>query len=458
MKTIRAGVGYVGLFGRRAGGSEAVEGAGRYDLVTERRFLNPLETEADTGRAPAVVGDRYELGELLGSGGTARVYRAHDRDAGTECAVKLFHRNAATLGPRRARETAILQGLDHPGVVGLHDAGLEDGRAYLVVQLVEGEDLAERLLTGPLGLDEITAAALRLADALAHVHERGVIHRDLKSGNVLLGADGAMITDFGVAYLLDTTRVTAVGSVAGTAAYMAPEQVLGEPVGPPADVYALGLVLIEAVTAEREYAGPRVEAALARLSRQPRIPEGLPDELSQVLHLMTARDPALRPTAAEVVRALSGASSLPPQPLPSGLVTPPSPPASRRKRGVVAAAVLSPVAAGLVLVALVTGSGRVTDSLHSPSYPDPGRIPATSFAPAPSSIVILTPVGSDAVSPPGDGKAPSGGTAAAVQAPSPSMTTVTSTATRGPHRGLRHHTPLKLHATKAIPSGKAKAR
>ncbi|WP_328450174.1 MULTISPECIES: serine/threonine-protein kinase [unclassified Amycolatopsis] len=431
-------------------------GAESHDLVTERRYhLAPLpetETEIDTSTAPALVGDRYELGDLLGSGGTARVYRARDRDAGTECAVKLFHRNAATLGPRRARETAILQGLDHPGVVGLHDAGEEDGRAYLVMQLVEGEDLSERLLTGPLGLDEIVAMARRLADALAHVHERGVIHRDLKPGNVLLGDDGAMITDFGVAYLLDTTRVTAVGSVAGTAAYMAPEQVLGEPVGPPADVYALGLVLIEAVTAEREYAGPRVEAALARLSRQPRIPEGLPDGFSQVLHLMTARDPALRPTAAEVVRALSEASSS--EPLPSGLVTPPSLPASRRKRGVVAAAVLSPVAAGLVLVALVTGSGRVTDSLHSPSYPDPGRIPATSTAPPPSPVVILTPVGSDAVSPPGDGKAPSGGTVADVQAPPPSMTTVTSTATRGPHRGVRHHTPLKSHSTgKAVPPG-----
>jgi serine/threonine protein kinase len=426
-----------------------------HDLVTERRFhLSPLpETETGTGAAPApaLVADRYELGELLGSGGTARVYRARDRATGGECAVKLFHPNAATLGPRRARETAILQGLDHPGVVGLHDAGEEDGRAYLVMQLVEGEDLAERLLTGPLGLDEIAATARRLADALAHVHERGVIHRDLKPGNVLLGADGAMITDFGVAYLLDTTRVTAVGSVAGTAAYMAPEQVLGEPVGPPADVYALGLVLIEAVTAEREYAGPRVEAALARLSRQPRIPEGLPDELSQVLHLMTARDPALRPTAAEVVRALSGADALP-----SGLLTPPSPPASRRRRGVVAAAVLSPVAAGLVLVALVTGSGRVTDSLHSPSYPDPDRIPVTSSAPPDSSVVILTPVPSDAVLPPGEGKAPSGGTAAAVPAPPPSMTTVTSTATRGPRRGVHHHTPQNPHATgKAVPPGKS---
>jgi hypothetical protein len=122
---------------------------------------------------------------------------------------------------------------------------------------------------------------------------------------------------------------------------------------------------------------------------------------------------------------------------------------------VVAAAVLSPVAAGLVLVALVTGSGRVTDSLHSPSYPDPDRIPITSVAPPGSSVVILTPAPSDAVSPPGDGKAPSGGTAAAVQVP-PSMTTVTSTATRGPHRGLRHHTPLNPHVTgKAVPPGKS---
>ena len=274
-----------------------MEGAGSPDLVTERRFhLPPAETGAgsDPGTPPALVGGRYELGELLGSGGTARVYRARDRTAGGTFAVKLFHRTAATSCPRRARETAILQGLDHPGVVGLHDAGVDDGRAYLVMQLVEGEDLAERLLSGPLPLDEILAVAARLAEALAHVHERGVIHRDLKPANVLLGPEGAMLTDFGVAHLLDTTRVTAAGSVAGTAAYLAPEQVLGEPVGPPADIYALGLVLIEAVTAEREYAGPRVEAALARLSRPPRIPEGLPEPLSQVLHLMTAR-PGRRP-------------------------------------------------------------------------------------------------------------------------------------------------------------------
>jgi serine/threonine protein kinase len=430
-----------------------MEAAGSRDLVTERRFrLPPSGTgaEEDAGSAPAVVGDRYELGELLGSGGTARVYRARDRTVDGEFAVKLFHRNAATACPRRARETAILQGLDHPGVVKLHDAGLEDGRAYLVMQLVEGEDLAERLLTGPLGLDEILTVARRLAEALAHVHERGVIHRDLKPANVLLGADGAMITDFGVAHLLDTTRVTAAGSVAGTAAYLAPEQVLGEPVGPPADVYAMGLVLIEAVTAEREYAGPRVEAALARLSRSPRIPEGLPEELSQVLHLMTARDPALRPSAAEVAQALSAAE--PVRPIPSAPTAPPPSP-SRRRRGVVAAAVLAPVAAAVVLVALVTGGGRVDGTLNRGSFRDPAATVAASPPPPASPDATRVPDPVSTTPPPAPGEAQSGGSpAGGPTVPAPSMTTVTSTATATakPGRG-HHHKSFLPRPTRSVP-------
>ncbi|GAA4542161.1 serine/threonine-protein kinase [Amycolatopsis samaneae] len=460
-----------------------MEGAGSYDLVTERRFrFSPVETGDDTGSAPAVVGDRYELGELLGSGGTARVYRARDRDADGEFAIKLFHRNAATFGPRRARETAILRSLDHPGVVRLHDAGQEDDRAYLVMQLVEGEDLAERLLTGPLGLDEIVAMAQRLAEALAHVHDRGVVHRDLKPGNVLLGADGATITDFGVAYLLDTTRVTAVGAVAGTAAYMAPEQVLGEPVGPPADVYALGLVLIEAVTAEREYTGSRVEAALARLVRPPRIPEGLPEALSQLLHLMTARDPALRPTATEVAKALCGAdpvpvaspfstpSSSPPLTLPVVCAPAPfSPPPSRRRRGMVVAAVLSSVAAGVVLGALLTSGERGTDGSHPPSFAGPTSSPATSeTAPAtpggirpPAAPAAPPPSGTPvipATTPPTSGErttTPPGASAPQASVPPESTETPATTSAKHPGKGTRGHTPTpRSNSSKALPPGK----
>ena len=150
----------------------------------------------------------------------------------------------------------------------------------------------------------------RLADALAHVHASGIIHRDLKPANVLLGADGRpRLADFGIARALDGTAVTGTGYVVGTAAYLAPEQVRGEWVGPAADVYALGLVLLEALTGRREYPGALVESATARLHRPPGIPESLPSCLRTALHAMTALEPAVRPTASEVAALLGSGSS-----------------------------------------------------------------------------------------------------------------------------------------------------
>jgi uncharacterized membrane protein YgcG len=144
-----------------------------------------------------------------------------------------------------------------------------------------------------------------LAGALAHVHANGVVHRDVKPGNVLLDGDGrAQLTDFGIARLVDATRVTATGLVVGTAAYMAPEQVRGEVVGPPADIYALGLVLLEAVTGRREFEGGALESAIARLHRSPVVPPSVPEPLASTVRRMTATDPADRPAASEVAAAL----------------------------------------------------------------------------------------------------------------------------------------------------------
>ena len=187
--------------------------------------------------------------------------------------------------------------LHHPGLVALHDGGVEDGRPFIVTDLVEGPTLAERLETGPLDPDEVRRLGARLADALAHVHRGGIVHRDLKPANVLLGADGPRLADFGIARAVDGTAVTGTGYVVGTAAYLAPEQVRGEWVGPEADVYALGLVLLEALTGRREYPGALVESATARLHRPPGIPDGLPSSLHTALQAMTALDPAARPTA-----------------------------------------------------------------------------------------------------------------------------------------------------------------
>ncbi|MEU0532051.1 serine/threonine-protein kinase [Amycolatopsis tolypomycina] len=271
---------------------------GRYALgefaITPRRAL-------DDERPPGLLGGRYEVGRLIGSGGTARVYRAYDTRLNREVAVKIYDRDAVAVDQRRRlREMTIQGSISHPGVVALLDSGTEHGRTYLVMQLVEGENLAERLLGGPLPVAEVLALADGLAEALAHVHARRIVHRDLKPANVFLSVNGPLIGDFGIAHALDATHITGTGLIPGTAAYLAPEQVSGEPAGPPADVYALGLILLECLTGEREYPGTMVEAAMARLTRPPRVPEDLPAALAYTLRRMTQREPADRPAAAKV--------------------------------------------------------------------------------------------------------------------------------------------------------------
>ena len=141
------------------------------------------------------------------------------------------------------------------------------------MQLIEGESLADRIRTGPLALGDVVALGSALGDALTYVHRHGVVHRDIKPGNVLLDTDGRPhLSDFGIAVLADATNITATGMVIGTASYLSPEQVRGQPVGPASDVYALGLVLLECITARREYPGNALEAAVARLHRAPEIP------------------------------------------------------------------------------------------------------------------------------------------------------------------------------------------
>jgi eukaryotic-like serine/threonine-protein kinase len=266
-----------------------------------------IETQvARPASAPAVIAGRYELGPLLGRGASAVVHRASDRHTGGTVALKLFPTGAsATERGRQQREVHALAALHHPGLVGLRDGGVDGGRPYIVTDLVEGPTLAARIAQQPLTADEVCSLGAQLADALAHVHAGGIVHRDLKPANVLLGADHRpRLADFGIARALDGTAVTGTGYIVGTAAYLAPEQVRGEDVGPAADVYALGLVLLEALTGRREYPGALVESALSRLHRPPAIPDDAPDGLREAVESMTALDPAARPTAAQAAMLL----------------------------------------------------------------------------------------------------------------------------------------------------------
>ncbi|KAA2254523.1 serine/threonine protein kinase [Solihabitans fulvus] len=254
-----------------------------------------------------LVDDRYRLGTVLGVGGMAEVHRAWDLRLSRAVAVKLFAPGADEVARRRfEQEARVLAGLTHPGLVTVFDAGVSDGRGYLVMRLVDGPTLRAALDDGPLGPARTLRLGAALAAALAHVHQHRIIHRDLKPSNVLLGPEEEpYLADFGISLLADTTRLTQSGQFMGTAAYLAPEQVRGTEVGPPADVYALGLVLLECLTGRPEYRGTGVEVAMARLSRRPRVPWTLPRGMGDVLSAMTATKSDHRPDAAECARRLT---------------------------------------------------------------------------------------------------------------------------------------------------------
>ena len=248
------------------------------------------------------VGGRYEVVGHAGRGGMADVFVAHDERLGRRVAVKAFRGTDDADRRRFDTEARVLAGLDHPGLVRVLDAGEHEGTPFLVLELIDGPSLSE-LLDGapPLDGQQTREIALELGAALAYVHARGVVHRDVKPSNILFDEHGrARLADFGIARLADSSHLTAPATSMGTAAYMAPEQVEGGDVGPPADVYALGLVLLECLTGQRSFDGPPQEAAFARLTRDPQIPDTIPPAWQGLLGAMTARDPAARPGAADL--------------------------------------------------------------------------------------------------------------------------------------------------------------
>ncbi len=257
-----------------------------------------------------VFGGRYRVTGTLGHGGMASVYRAVDEQLGREVAVKVFRIGAVDHGERSRAEAEMhtLAALRSPSLVTLYDAALDDGNgdSYLVMELVPGSDLDTRLREGPLDTTTTARMGAQVAEGLAAVHAQGIVHRDVKPANVLLESDGehVKLADFGIALLRDAARVTGTGTVIGTAAYISPEQVLGREVTGQADVYALGLVLLQCLTGERPFPGTAVESATARLTRGPEIDQHLPTAWRTLLHVMTAQDPSERPTAAEAARRL----------------------------------------------------------------------------------------------------------------------------------------------------------
>ena len=265
-----------------------------------------------------LVGDRFRIESVVGVGGMATVYRAVDESLGRTVALKVFRSELADADDvRRQRdEVQLLASLNAPGLVTLFDAVAEGGvgdhgRAFLVLEFVDGIDLRTKLLDGPPGAALIARIGSDVAGALSYIHRRGVVHRDVKPSNILLphdhstpGTPLAKLADFGIARLLDDARLTATGTVIGTATYLSPEQAQGAMVGTASDVYSLGLVLLESLTGLRAFPGTAIEAVLARLARDPEIPITIDDSWRTLLTAMTARQPQDRPDAASVAATL----------------------------------------------------------------------------------------------------------------------------------------------------------
>jgi eukaryotic-like serine/threonine-protein kinase len=220
---------------------------------------------------------RYRLDAQIGSGGMSTVYRAFDSVLERRVAVKLMHREIAADTDqleRFRREARAVAQLSHPHIVGVIDAGEEDGRPYIVFEYVEGETLKDRIRRmGRLPVDEAIAYAIEISRALGAAHARHIVHRDVKPQNVLIDEEGsAKVTDFGIARSLDEEGLTAEGRVLGTTDYVSPEQALGHDVNGQCDIYSLGVVLFEMLTGDVPFHGENQVAVAMKHVR-----EDLPD-------------------------------------------------------------------------------------------------------------------------------------------------------------------------------------
>ncbi len=254
-----------------------------------------------------LIGDRYRVLGTLGRGGMASVYLAEDTTLGRRVAIKVLHKRFADdekFVERFRREAKAAAGLNHPNIVGVYDWGQVGAQNYIVMEYVQGETLKDRVRrSGRLDTSQAVAITLELLAAVAAAHARGVVHRDVKSQNILIDTEGRVkVTDFGIAQAGDPS-MTEAGSILGTAQYLAPEQARGEQVDERSDLYSVGVVLYEMLTGSVPFKGDSaVTVALKHVNERPAEPAelvtGLPYTLNQVVLKAMAKDPALRYSSA----------------------------------------------------------------------------------------------------------------------------------------------------------------
>jgi eukaryotic-like serine/threonine-protein kinase len=251
-----------------------------------------------------ILNGRYRLDARIGAGGMSTVYRALDETLQRQVAIKLMNREVSSDSDqleRFRREARAVAQLSHPHVVGVIDAGEDDGRPYIVFEYVEGETLKERIRRqGQLPVTEAVAYAIEIARALGAAHSRHIVHRDVKPQNVLIDEEGAAkVTDFGIARTLDEEGLTADGRVIGTTDYVSPEQALGQPVTGQSDLYSLGIVLYEMLAGEVPYKGDNQVAVAMKHVREelPDVQRKRPEvsaSLAAIIDRATAKRPADR--------------------------------------------------------------------------------------------------------------------------------------------------------------------
>jgi len=247
------------------------------------------------------LGGRYLLDSEIESGGMASVWRAHDDVLARTVAVKILHPDLSSdreMFERFSREAVAAASLSHPSVVRVFDTGTDDGICFIVMELVQGTTLAELIEAGPLEPEQAAAIARGILDALVHAHEAGIVHRDVKPGNVLVDPTGAVkVADFGIAKAAFAAEdITLTGKLLGTARYLAPEQVTGGAIDGRADLYATAIVLYEMLTGRVPFeAETELATATLRLTTDPRPPgdlrAGIPREIDTIVMRALAREP-----------------------------------------------------------------------------------------------------------------------------------------------------------------------
>ncbi|MGW4083764.1 serine/threonine-protein kinase [Streptomyces sp. NPDC004822] len=329
----------------------------------------PAASPPDPGTGRLIAG-RYRLLAKLGHGGMGTVWRAKDETVDREVAVKeprvpdhLPERERANAYERMRREARAAARLDHPAVVNVHDVAVVDGRPWIVMELVQGRSLGDALQEGTLGARDAARIGLEVLGALEAAHAAGILHRDVKPDNVMLGRhDRVVLTDFGIAQIEGETNLTDTGGFVGSPEYIAPERVLGQRPGPASDLWSLGVVLYAATEGVSPFRRSNTPATLQSvLNAEPAAPAAARGPLAEAINGLLQKDPSRRPDAART-RALLEKAADPPEPaatqpvrLPQsvrrGIVLGP-----KTLLGIAAAAVAAAVTAYLVIADPFAGS------------------------------------------------------------------------------------------------------